>query len=161
METFEEFARSRSDGLVRLGYVLSGRREDAEDLAQESLLTVHRNWRKVQAAEFPDAYVRRIALNLHLSRARRPQPRLVGLDAARDVASPEAAPCDELGLRRLVAELPVRQRTVLVLRFYLGLSTAEIASDLGIRESSVRSALVRAQQTLRSQLAAQTEGGNS
>jgi RNA polymerase sigma factor (sigma-70 family) len=157
METFEEFARSRSDGLVRLCFVLSGRHEDAEDLAQETLLTVHRNWRKVQTAEFPDAYVRRIALNLHLSRARRPEPRLVGLDQAAGLASPEAPLGDETGLRRLVAKLPVRQRTVLVLRFYLGLSTAEIAHDLHIRESSVRSALVRAQQTLRGQLTPERE----
>ncbi len=159
MDTFEDFARSRADGLVRLGLVLSGSQQDAEDLAQETLLKAHQSWAKVQSADSPDAYVRRIALNLYLSGRRRWRPRFIGLDAASDVASPEPASEDEQGLRRLVAGLPLRQRTALVLRFYLGLSTAEIAEDMQLSPASVRSAVARAQETLRTQLAVQTKRG--
>lgn len=48
--------------------------------------------------------------------------------------------------RRLQAELsvlPARRREVLVLRYYLGLSEAEIASTLGISQGSVKSAAAR------------------
>jgi RNA polymerase sigma factor (sigma-70 family) len=64
---------------------------------------------------------------------------------------------DERGLRPLVAQLPPRQKTALVLRFYLGLTTAEIAEDMRISEATVRSTIARAEQTLRNKLALEQE----
>ena len=49
----------------------------------------------------------------------------------------------------LLATLPARQRTVLVLRYYLGHSDSDIAALLGCREGTVRSLATRAFKTLR------------
>jgi DNA-directed RNA polymerase specialized sigma24 family protein len=103
MDAFEEFVRSRADGLVRLGLALTGRQQDAEDLAQETLLKVHQNWAKVQAARSPDAYVRKIAVNLYTSQKRRWEPRLVTLESAGAMSPSEPSSDDERGLRPLVA----------------------------------------------------------
>jgi RNA polymerase sigma factor (sigma-70 family) len=49
----------------------------------------------------------------------------------------------------LLDRLPRRQRAAVVLRYYLGLSDAEVAAELGCRQSTVRSQISRALATLR------------
>ena len=57
-------------GLVRLGYGLTGDRQAAEDLAQTALAGTYAAWPRVRRADDPDAYVRRILLNVNRSRFR-------------------------------------------------------------------------------------------
>jgi RNA polymerase sigma factor (sigma-70 family) len=78
---------------------------------------------------------------------------------------PDGAPADESVLRAerrtavldALAQLPTRQREVLVLRHYLDLSEAEIASTLGISRGAVKSHASRAAQALRARLSGEED----
>ncbi|HET6909168.1 MAG TPA: sigma-70 family RNA polymerase sigma factor [Mycobacteriales bacterium] len=59
---------------------------------------------------------------------------------------------DRLAVRRALAALPARQRTVLVLRYYCDLSEAEIAAEMGCRPGTVKSQAARGLATLRVRL---------
>ena len=62
-EQFREFVRSRAAPLHRAAYLLCGDWHLADDLVQEALAKTFRHWRRVQMADSPDAYVRRILIN--------------------------------------------------------------------------------------------------
>ncbi|MFI5876166.1 SigE family RNA polymerase sigma factor [Streptomyces sp. NPDC051445] len=159
METdFQEFVAARAAALFKGALVLMGNREAAEDLVQETLEKACRKWRVIAAKDAPDAYVRRIMVNLANDRWRR-------FRRLTTTAHPErgdtAAPGDEYGqvdsrdqLVRALQQLPMRMRTVVVLRYFDDLSDAEIAADLGITPSTVRSQLARGIEKLRSQFPA-------
>ncbi len=152
--TFDEFTRQRLPGLARFAAMICVDRGLAEDVVQEVLLRVHRRWAEIDRLAHPDAYVRRMIVNEYLSWKRK-WARVVPTEIV-----PEneigADPFDQLGDRaQLAAEmvrLPRRQRVVVVLRFYGGLSDAEIAADLGCSQGTVRSHMSRALATLRVQL---------
>ncbi|MEU1268134.1 SigE family RNA polymerase sigma factor [Streptomyces sp. NPDC005799] len=155
METdFDAFVAARSAALFRGALVLTGNRDAAEDLVQETLERACRKWRAISAKDAPDAYVRRIMVNLANDRWRRFR-RTVPDSADR------VAPGDEYGqvdsrdqLVRALQQLPMRMRTVVVLRYFHDLSDAEIAVDLDISPSTVRSQLARGIEKLRSQFPA-------
>lgn len=60
---FEEFVTARSAALFRTAVLLTGNRQDAQDLVQSALERACRHWERVAAAEQPEAYVRRILVN--------------------------------------------------------------------------------------------------
>ncbi|MCX4764710.1 SigE family RNA polymerase sigma factor [Streptomyces sp. NBC_01275] len=159
METdFDGFVAARSAALFRGAFVLTGNREAAQDLVQETLERACRRWRTIAAKDAPDAYVRRIMVNLANDRWRR----FRRLTTTHHTEGGEAvAPGDEYGqvdsrdqLVRALQQLPMRMRTVVVLRYFDDLSDSEIAADLGITTSTVRSQLARGIEKLRSQFPA-------
>jgi DNA-directed RNA polymerase specialized sigma24 family protein len=68
---FEDYVSERGNALLRLAYVLTSDTHLAEDLTQTVLADAYRHWRKVTTARHPDAYVRRMLVNAHLSWHRR------------------------------------------------------------------------------------------
>ncbi|MEU0041179.1 SigE family RNA polymerase sigma factor [Streptomyces sp. NPDC006333] len=153
---FHGFVVARSAVLFRGALVLTGNREAAEDLVQETLERVCRKWRTIAAKDAPDAYVRRIMVNLANDRWRRFR-RMVPHQDGGD----RAAPGDQYGqvdtrdqLVRALQGLPRRMRTVVVLRYFHDLSDDEIAADLRISASTVRSQLARGIDKLRGQFPA-------
>jgi DNA-directed RNA polymerase specialized sigma24 family protein len=68
---FSEFAHSRWNGLVRLALGLTGDLNLAEDIVQTALVNTFTAWGRVRRADDPDAYVRRILLNVIARRFRR------------------------------------------------------------------------------------------
>ena len=70
-EDFSAFAVSRWPGLVRLAFGLTGDRWAAEDIAQVTLARAYVAWRRVRRADDPDAYLRRILINVSNRRFRR------------------------------------------------------------------------------------------
>ena len=81
-EDFDDFVRTRSTGLLRIAYLLTGDRHAAEDLLQEVLEQMHGRWRRISAA--PEAYARRALVNRSTNRwrgrARRPEAALAHHD---------------------------------------------------------------------------------
>lgn len=150
-EEFREFVAARSPALLRTAYLLTGSRHDAEDLLQTSLAKTFLAWRRVRAADQPEAYVRRLMVNTRTSLWRRR-----GVAEQLTGAVPEKASADRYAdvdlhdaLWRALATLGRRQRAVLVLRYYEQLSEAEIADALGISVGTVKSQASRALATLR------------
>jgi RNA polymerase sigma-70 factor (sigma-E family) len=159
---FPGFVAARSAALFRSALVLTGNREAAEDLVQETLERVCRKWRTIAAKDAPDAYVRRIMVNLANDRGRRfRRTALLVSPVPHQDTGDRAVSGDEYGrvdsrdqLVRALQSLPMRMRTVVVLRYFHDLSDTEIAADLRISQSTVRSQLARGIDKLRSQIPA-------
>jgi RNA polymerase sigma-70 factor (sigma-E family) len=137
---FEDFVRAQSPSLLRTAYLLTGDRGHAEDLLQTTLLRVA--WRWPAASAQPDAYARRVLVNLsrdrwrNLSRRVRERhhpdlPQLASPDSADRVA-------DRAALVEALRELPARQREVIVFRFFADLTVADTATALGCGEGTVK-----------------------
>lgn len=159
MTGFDEFARAELPRLLRYAVLLTGDRELAADVVQDTLVTAHDRWEQVTAATHPDRYVMRMVTNRYLSWRRRwsvrnviPVGDLPERAAGDDHATAHAAR-DEMWTR--LAGLPRRQRAVLVLRYYESLTDAEIAEVLGCSPVTVRGYAHRALTTLRAGFAAE------
>jgi hypothetical protein len=68
---FDDFVLARSGDLVRFGHALCGDRHLAEDLVQSVLARAHGRWSRIVRVERPEAHVRRMIVNEHLSWRRR------------------------------------------------------------------------------------------
>ncbi|GAA1598480.1 SigE family RNA polymerase sigma factor [Kribbella sancticallisti] len=139
--------REQWAGLVRLSLLLLGDRASAEDAVQESFAAIYRRWDKIKDRDRLDAYLRSAVLNTSRSVLRR---RRLAVLHRQPIEPPVWSAESEAMLgedRREVlaalATLPTRRREVLVMRFYLHLSDAEIAETLGISAVSVRSTVSR------------------
>jgi RNA polymerase sigma-70 factor (sigma-E family) len=156
-DDIDAFLAARWSSLFRLACLLTGSPTEADDLLQESLVKVYLGWTKVSRTELPDAYVRRIMVNTLVSRSRRPFRRrelLEGSVVEAAVGSAEDAVLDRAQVWPLVCALPLRQRAVIVLRYYEDLSEREIAEVLGCSTGSVKSQAHDALASLRRGVAA-------
>jgi RNA polymerase sigma-70 factor (sigma-E family) len=155
---FENFVVLSTDALTRTAYLIVWDLPEAEDLVQETMLKVARRWHSVRRMDHPIAYARRILVNLALSDAARRSRRRGEL--AGDALPDRGYEPDDSGsldtqdeLMRALAALPPRQRTVLVLRYFLDLPEAEVAAamkcSLGTVKSTASRGLARLEQTLR------------
>lgn len=153
--TFEEFAATRLDAVLRFAVVLTNDRGVAEDVVQEVLIRAHRRWAQIAGMDHPEAYVRRMVVNEFLS-WRRKWARYVpqaDVEPATIEPDPADAAAERGALLAEVAKLPRRQRAVLVLRYYEGFSDAQIADVLGCAETTVRGYAFRGLAALRVELA--------
>jgi RNA polymerase sigma-70 factor (sigma-E family) len=142
--TFREFVTARWPALLRTAYLLTGEHDRAEELVQGALVRVHRHWSKVERAGSPDAYVRKVIVNLNTDWWRRlgSRERPVGLVA--DVDRPGTTdPYASFELREdlwlALRELPARMRATLVLRYFEDLTEADTAQVLGCSLGTVKS----------------------
>jgi RNA polymerase sigma-70 factor (sigma-E family) len=134
---FAEFVVARQAALLRTAYLLTGQAQDAEDLVQTTLVKVVPQWRRISGN--PEPYVRRVLVNAHISRGRRRRWREHATDVLPEVLSDDPDRAELLAVRDALRTLAPRQRAVLVLRYYEGLSEAEIAATLGIAPGTVKS----------------------
>ena len=135
---FCEQLRPRLVGVLSL---YCGDRDLAEEHVQEVLVRVWTDWDRVKDHPSPEAWAARVGINSVNSwfRRRGIERRAVARSASR-VTSPSPEPPDEyLDVRQAVASLPRRQRTALVLRYYLDLSIAEAASQMDCAPGTVKS----------------------
>ena len=138
--TLTRLHRDHYPSLVRLACVLLDERGAGEEVVQEAFVRVHRAWAQV---DDPLTYLRATVMNLSRSRMRR---RLVARRRVEPAVRPAMSAeehvvllADQQEVLDALRALPRRQRECLVLRYYLDLSEAEIASTLGISSGSVKS----------------------
>lgn len=152
-ETFDEYVRTRGDGLLRFAYAICGDRHLAEDLVQEVLSRVCRGWPRFARVDRPDAYLRTAVVRQFLSWRRRAARREVSVPALAEPAGDQPDPVVRRAVRdemwQLLGRLPRRQRAVLVLRYYEDLPDARIAEIVGCRPATVRSHAHRGLTSLR------------
>ena len=129
-EGFSEFVVARQAALLRTAYLLTGHAQDAEDLVQTTLVKVVPQWRRIR--DNPEPYVRRVLVNENVSRWRRRRWREHPTDDLPEAFAEGPDHAELIAVRDALAGLAPRQRAVLVLRYYEGLSEAEIADTLGI-----------------------------
>lgn len=151
---FGEFVRVTLPGLLRYGHALTGNPHDAADLVQTVLEKVGARWSHVRRKTGdPLAYVRRSMANAHISRWRRTRKESLVAEIPDGIAIAETDPFEHEPLWRALRELPPRQRAVLVLRYYDGLSEVDIARTLGISQGTVKSQASKAIARLRRKMA--------
>jgi RNA polymerase sigma-70 factor (sigma-E family) len=151
--TFEEFVTARLPAVLRFAAVLTGEQALAEDVVQDVLIRASARWPAIAELDSPEAYVRKMIVNEFLSWRRRSW-RLVLSGAAADLRGPQvpdpaAAYAERDAIIAEVAKLPRRQRAVIVLRYYEGLSDPQIAEVLGCRPGTIRGYAARALAALR------------
>ena len=160
--TFEGFFRANHARVVALAAAMVGRAA-AEDLAQEAFVRAHRDWATVSGYERPDAWVRRVVVNLAISegRTRRSETRAVERLARRRprVAAEPAPPADD-DLWAAVRALPPRQRAAVALRYVDDRSVVEIAAALGCAEGTAKALLHQGRTTLADRLGEARPGGD-
>jgi RNA polymerase sigma-70 factor (sigma-E family) len=161
--TFDEFLAHRLTALLRFASVVTCDPHLAEDVVQEVLVRAHVRWGRIAALEQPEAYLKRMVVNEFLTWRRRsvrsaPLPAEVLAAAAPPTADHAVGHSERDALMRRIRALPPRQRAVVALRFYEGLTDPEIALVLGCGEATVRSHASRALASLRVALTASREG---
>jgi RNA polymerase sigma-70 factor (sigma-E family) len=155
---FERFVADHGEALLRTGYLITWDVAEAEDLVQECLLRVARRWPQVRAMAHPNAYARRILVNLALDGATRRTRRRGELNEPGSPSTHEVAAASLEVLTKhdtrselfdALGALPKRQRLVLVLRYFADLSEAQTAEALGCSVGTVKSTASRGLARLR------------
>lgn len=151
-DSFSAFAAARWSALFRCAYLLTGNTADAEDCVQVALVKAFARWGKIEGLEQPEAYVRRILVNTFLSSRRRRTRPLRERAADLESPSPEVAITSRLDIERALAQLPPRQRAVIILRFYCDNTEQQAADALGCAVGTVKSQTSDALRNLRRHL---------
>jgi RNA polymerase sigma-70 factor (ECF subfamily) len=156
---FAAFYERERRGVTAMVVTLTGGPAAAEEVTQEAFLRAYVRWARVGAYERPEWWVRRVALNLAVSRwrRRRAEARALGrvmaamATSAGAVAGQEAVAEDDVWA--VVRTLPRRQAQVVALRYVEDRSDDEIADILGCAPGTVRAHLQRARVALSERLA--------
>jgi RNA polymerase sigma-70 factor (sigma-E family) len=153
---FREFVASRMGALRNLAFVTCGNWHAAEDAVANALAKLYPRWGRL---ERPDLYAQTMVFRAAIDETRRPwwrRERSAG-DTMPDIAQadPSGTSDERLRIRTALHAVPVRQRAVLVLRFYLDMTAEEAAEVLGVRAATVRSQTARGLANLRVALAAE------
>ena len=172
---FTPFVESFQSKVFQYTWLMCGQREDAEEVAQDTLLKVFESFDQLREPEHVKAWVFRIAKNYCMMKRRRsvfaPERELSldellpGIDSPGIAAServPDQRELPEQGMLRrelhrelasAIQELPSNYRSVVLLRDVEGLSTAEVGEVLDLSLDVVKQRLHRARLALRKRLA--------
>ena len=162
--SLERLLDERGERLMRVAVALTGSRADGEDLLQAALERLLRNWRRIETD--PEGYLWRALYNLAADGWRRRgrwRTKLTELhaQACLETGGEEVAVVDLRDeLVRLLHQLPPRQRTVIVLRYWEQRTEAETAELLGCSQGAVKSAASRGLRRLRELAGPWREPGN-
>ena len=143
--SFDDRFAALSALAYQVAFRILGDRGDAQDVAQEALARAYARWGRVHGHAEP--WVARVSANLAIGVWRRR-----GRDTAPERAAstdPEKAALDRMALAGALADLPRRQRQVVVLRFLADRSEAAVAAELGCSVGAVKQHTHRALAALR------------
>ena len=148
-ETFAARVQALRGRLYRTAYLYLGSESDALEAVDEAVYQALRALKKLRQPEFFDTWLTRILLNECHKELRR-RKRFSGEETFPDTAGPDAY--DGLPLKDAVRRLPEDLRSVIILRFFAGLSQAETAAALEVPQGTVATRQRRALQLLRLEL---------
>jgi RNA polymerase sigma-70 factor, ECF subfamily len=144
---FDDFYAATARRIVRHAYALTANIADAQDIAQEAFARAWQRWQTVRGCDSPEAWVRRVATNLAMSRLRRDRTARAAAHQLLVREVPEVSP-DTVALVAALRRLPERQRVVLVLHYLADLPVGQIAAELGCPPGSVKAWLSRGRDAL-------------
>ena len=152
---FLDFFADQFWSLRRVGFLLTGDLDQAEELAQEAMARTFAAWPRVRGYDRPAAYARKVLVNRHRSLLRRAavEARHALTSRPQESHEPDFGG-DDLVLWQALQHLSARQRTAIVLRYYLDLPEAEVARLLGVPVGTVKSLVHRGLARLREWLGA-------
>ena len=161
-DDFPAFYAASYARIVGLVLVLLADRGEAEDIAQEAFARALRRWPRIRTYDAPEAWVRRVALRLAVDARRRVARAIRASQAVRAAApehlahhDPDLAARD--ALRTALLALPYRQREAIVLHYLADLPVTQIAADLRLPPSTVKTRLAAGQRRLERELTDDTQ----
>jgi RNA polymerase sigma-70 factor (sigma-E family) len=149
---FREYVTARSPALMRAAWLLTGNEAAAEDLVQSALVRIWPRWAKLDREGSIDAYMRRVLVTTYINGWRRRWRGEVPTEVLPDgpaAVDAQAAVDQRLLVRQALADLPPRQRAVVVLRYFEDLTEAQAAQALGCSVGTVKSQTAKALARLR------------
>lgn len=149
---FRAFYEQEAPRLWRFLIARGSTPDEAYDLLSESFLkfvTV-----VCRDPAYPRALLYRIALNARIDQARRDRVRGEAVDpeVLAELPAAGADPVEELAIRQAMARLHSDEQNLLLMRYWIGMTHAEVAAALGLAEGTVRRQAAAALQKLRSLL---------
>jgi RNA polymerase sigma-70 factor (sigma-E family) len=150
--SFEEFYTGAISRLLGQLFLVTGDLHEAEDVVQEAFARASVRWSWLRDYNAPEAWVRRVAMNLatdHARTLRRQAKALLRMGAP--LGAPEAS-VETLALVEALRTLPVRQRQAIVLHHLVGLPVEEVAQTLRAPTGTVKSLLARGRRALAARL---------
>ena len=150
--SFEEFYTGTVGRLLGYLFLVTGDLHEAEEVVQEAFARASVRWSSLRDYNAPEAWVRRVAMNLAADRAHklRRQARAM-LRLGPTYEAPEAS-VETLALVEALRTLPVRQRQAIVLHHLVGLPVEEVAQTLQVPAGTVKSLLSRGRRALAARL---------
>ena len=146
---FEDFFLAEHDRLYRALCLVTGSRDEAEEVLQDAFLRLWERWDRLGDVEDPRAYLYRTAMNAFRSRYRSTVRRMrhaVAFEAPDDAFAPIE---DRDIVIRALRELIPQQRAAIVLTGLLGYTSEEAGRMLGMKASTVRALSTRAREAIR------------
>lgn len=146
--SFDAFYRETRQRLFDCLYALTGSTAEAQDVVHEAYARAWQRWSAVGRYGNPEAWVRTVARRIAVSRWRRARNRLV---AHRRAGEPPPLPGpnpESVALVAALRQLPIAQRTAIVLHHLVGLPVAEVAAETGVPVGTAKARLVRGRRAL-------------
>jgi RNA polymerase sigma-70 factor (ECF subfamily) len=147
-DDFDAFYAATYARLVGQLYAVTGDLADAEDAVQEAFARAMIRWSRIRDYDLPEAWVRRVAVNLARQGFRRTRRRLRLLVRLAPPPPDPGPTVDGLVLAAALRSLPPAQRQVLALHHAAGLSVREIADQLGVPVGTAKARLSRGRAAL-------------
>jgi RNA polymerase sigma-70 factor (ECF subfamily) len=151
--------------VYRVAFQYAGNHYDADDIAQDVFIKVHRSLQTFRRDALFTSWLYRVTMNACIDHGRRRSP-TTSIDAARAEERPFEVMAEEPGpdqrafageVRRAVEhavdDLPPQQRLVFAMRHFEGMKLCDIAEALGVAEGTVKRQLHSAVHRLRHALA--------
>ncbi len=149
---FTDLYASSYARLVGQVTVVTTDRHAAEDAVQEAFGRLWKQWDSLSGYDRPEAWLRRVAVNIAISRWRRLRRLLPVADDQADRAGPEDDGAGRADIEAALRTLPVKQRHALLLHHVVGLPVAEVAQEMDAPEGTVKSWLFRGREALQRSL---------
>lgn len=147
--SFEEFYEAERVRLFKALVVITGGRQEAEDICQDAFLRVWERWEHVGMLDDAAGYLHRTAMNAFRDRYRRAKLGLGRGVRSVPTTDPYGAVDDRSLTSQLLGALAPRQRAAIVLTEGLGYSADEAGRFLGIKGSTVRALCFQARSALK------------
>lgn len=167
-EAFAELVEMYKDKIYQLAYRMTGNRQEAEDVAQETFLRVYANLHTYDINLKFSTWIYRIATNLCIDRGRKKKADFSldeeisgseGLDWHSRLSSKEKTPEDKVVIHELqetvqqaLSQLGPKYRSIMILRYIEDLSLQEISDALQLPITTIKTRIHRGREALRGKL---------
>ena len=151
-EGFEELYLATVGRLLGQLFPVTGDLHAAEEIVQEAYARASTHWARLRDYDVPEAWVRRVAMNLAADRGRRLLRQSRALLRAGPPANVPPVSVEALALAQALRALPMHQRQAIVLHHLVDLPVDEVAAILGTRTGTVKSWLARGRRNLAARL---------
>jgi RNA polymerase sigma factor (sigma-70 family) len=148
MEELTAMCEREHPRLVGMLGLYCGDGDVAEDLAQEALIRLCRDWRRVRKLHAPERWLHRVAINLAHSHYRRKAIERKALSVLGSRPPEEMEAHRHVESLELLKNLPHRQKAALLLHYYLDMTVPEVAQVMEIPDGTAKTLIHRATRAL-------------